>query len=220
MKKLLLLTSLLFSIILFGQNDFRAGYYIDNQGNKVEGFIKSVNLKSINDVSFRSFDFKKSLNQDAKKIDKLNVIEFGITDDIKLQRVKAKIDDVNLDKDFGYYKEFTVKELYVFLNVLVEGSATLYSYEGGQGTKYLYKVQDKDDVAKQLLYKKYFKSPNMLDENNVFRQQLFYNVKCDDQTYNDFLNVKYIESELVAIHGKTTSTKRSSYNILVTPTFR
>ena len=213
MKKLLLVATLFFSIALTAQSDFRAGYYIDNQGNKVEGFLKSANFRAVNDLAFRNFEFKKDLDQNAKKIDKFNVIEFGFTDDVKYQKIKAKIDDLNLDTDFGYYKEFTVKEEYVFLNVLVEGSATLYSYEGGHGTKYLYKIQDKDDVAKQLLYKKFLKSSNMIDENNVFRQQLFYNVKCENQTYTDFLNVKYVQSELVPLFVNYNKCQNSPYTV-------
>ena len=68
MKKLLLVATLFFSIALIAQSDFRAGYYIDNQGNKVEGFLKSANFRAVNDLAFRNFEFKKDLDQNAKKI--------------------------------------------------------------------------------------------------------------------------------------------------------
>ena len=213
MRKNLLLITLLFSLTLFAQDKYRAGYYIDNQGNRVEGYLKSADYDAINDIGFRQLEFKTDLNQDAEKVEKFNVVEFGYNGQMKIQKMKAKIDNVNLNTDFGYYKEFTTKEANVFLKVLVEGQATLYSYDAGYGTKYLYKIQGKNDAATQLLYKKYLKSSNMLEENNTFRQQLFYNIKCEDQTYNDFLNVKYEENELVSLFSNFNKCQNEIYTV-------
>lgn len=52
MKKLLILTALLFSVQLFSQEDFKKGYYVDNQGFKTEGYLRSSNFRTYNEESF------------------------------------------------------------------------------------------------------------------------------------------------------------------------
>lgn len=199
---LLLLSTMLLSSALFAQKDYESGYYISNDGVKSEGYIKTSNFRMANDESFNGLDFKKSLDQDAIKIDKSAVSEFGVDQKIKIQKRKALIDDVSFFKDYSYEKSFSLQEKVVFLNVLVEGNATLYSYDGGQGIKYLWKKVDQDDIVKQFLYKKYYKSASLLTENNTFREQLFNNIKCTNQTYPDFLNLKYDKTAFVAIFDK------------------
>lgn len=200
MKKLLFIScTFLFSLILSAQNDFKKGYYISNEGIRIEGFIKTSNFKLVNDESLNDLDFKKSLDQEATKINKSSVSEFGVDQEIKIQKRKALIDDVSFFKDYSNEKSFSLQEKIVFLNVLVEGNATLYSYDGGQGIKYLWKKVDQDDIVKQFLYKKYYKSATSLTENNTFREQLFNNVKCPNQIFSDFLNVKYDKDVLISI---------------------
>jgi hypothetical protein len=199
MKKLLLFTTLFSFTILFAQDEFKKGYYIDNFGIKIEGFIKTSNFRTYNDNSFTAFEFKKELNQTIQTIEKANVSAFGAGLEVKYQKRKALIDDVSFFDDNNNDKNFTVQEKTVFLNVLVEGLATLYSYDGGQGTKYLWTIAGQDEVAKQFLYKQYYKSKTNLAENNTFREQLFNHVKCPNQTFNDFLKVKYEEGELIAL---------------------
>ena len=116
MKQLLLFFSFLFSSALFAQNDFKEAYYIDNQGKKTEGFIKNSNFNNINEFTFQNLEFKKNLDQKSEKIAKSTITEFGFVGDVKYVKTKAKIDDVNLSSDFGSIKEFTVKEVVVFLN--------------------------------------------------------------------------------------------------------
>lgn len=154
---------------------------------------------NFNNDSFSTFEFKKDLNEDLQKIEKLNVSEFGTESDVKFQKMKVKLDDVSFFGALGYDKEFSVKEVTVFLNVIVEGKANLYSYDSGNGVKYFYKLTDSDEVAKQLLYKKYYRLTSIVNENNDFREQLFNKIKCPYQTFNDFLNVKYDKDELLAL---------------------
>ena len=215
MKKLSLFIGLLFSVLLFAQDNFKKGYYIDNQGLKKEGYLRSSDFRTYNEDSFRNFNFKKDLNETTEKIDKMNVTEFGSESDIKVQKTRVRMDDGSLFKNYNNEKEFSVVERTVFLNVLVEGNANLYSYDGGNGIKYFYKANDKEEIAKQLLYKKYYKFAQNLDENNAFRQQLYYSIKCENQTFADFLNVTYDEKELIALftnYNKCTNAPFVVYN--------
>jgi hypothetical protein len=211
MKTLLLFSVLSFSSLLFAQSDFQKGYLINNQGDKMEGYLKSSNYRTFSDASFSDFEFKKELDQPIQKIEKFNVTEFGTAGEVKYQKMKAMIDDVDFFKEHSNEKGFLVREETVFLKVLVEGKATLYSYDGGKGIKYLWKIADSGEVAKQFLYKKYFRTNVNLTENNIFREQLFNHVKCPNQTYKDFLNVKYEKDELVSLFKNYNKCSNSSF---------
>lgn len=211
MKKLLFIScTFLFSVFLSAQNDFKKGYYINNEGVRTEGFIKTSNFKLVNDESVISLDFKGSLDQESIEINKSSISEFGADQEIKMQKITALLDDVSFFKDYTNEKSFSLQEKTVFLNVLVEGNATLYSYDGGKGIKYFWRRVDKEDIAKQLLYKKYYNSATKLTENTTFREQLFNNVKCPNQTFSDFLNVKYDKDVLISIFNNYNKCSNSN----------
>lgn len=199
MKKLLLLNTLLFSVLLFGQKDFRQGYYINNQGLKVEGYIKSNTFKTSNDPSFSNFEFKIASNQPIQNIEKSVVREFGSGLDLKFVKMKALVDDVSFFNKSNNSKDFTVTEKTVFLNVIVEGKATLYAYDGGQGVKYLWKKEGDEEVVQQFLYKQYYQASMNLASNATFKDQLFKNLSCQNQTASDFSKVQYDKEELISI---------------------
>ena len=199
MKNFLSTIALLFCVLVSAQSDFKKGYYINNEGVKTEGYIKYSNFKAINDASFTSLEFKKDVDQEVIKIEKFNITAFGCGKEVKYQKLTALIDDVSFFRDYGIEKNFSLKEKTVFLNVLVEGNATLYSYDNGQGVKYLWKMAGDEGKAKQLLYKRYNKSNLNLTDNNTFREQLFNHVKCPNQTFSDFLKIKYEKDELVSL---------------------
>jgi len=210
-KTLFLLTALQFYFVALAQNDFRKGYFIDNQGVKKEGYLKSSNFRTFNDDYFKNFEFKIDLEQPEQTIEKFDVTEFGIENEVKYQKMKAMLDNVSFFKEYTDGEHFLVKEKTVFLEVLLEGKATLYSYDGGQGTKYLWKIADEGEVATQFLYKHYFKKPKMnQSENSTFREQLFNHVRCPGQKYKYFLNVKYDEQELIALFKKYNNCNKSS----------
>ncbi|WP_026978200.1 hypothetical protein [Flavobacterium tegetincola] len=213
MKKLLLLNALLFSVLLFGQNDFKKGYYIDNQGIRVEGYLKTFSFGKSNDDSFENLDFKKDLNATTEKISKNTITTFGFGTDLKYQKMTVQLDDTNLFKDFSSDKDFLLKTKVVFLNVLMEGKANLFGYEGINGTKFFYSITSEKAPAKQLLYKKYYKSGKYLTESTDFREQLFKNVMCSDQTFNDFLTIKYSQDSLLKVFSKYNSCNNSSTTV-------
>ena len=214
MRKLLLFTTLLFSVVLCAQNDFQKGYYIDTQGVKTEGYLKLLKFKTYDEDSFKDLDFKKNLNDPTEKIQIHLISEFGFGMDIKYQKTNVLLDDTNLYSEYGSDKNFSTKPKTLFLNVLVEGGlATLYSYEGQNGTKYFYKIANNKNKTQQLLYKKYYKSEKSLVENNAFREQLFNDLKCPNQTFSDFLTIKYNKEDLVKAFSNYNSCMNSTSSI-------
>lgn len=214
MNKLLLVIGLLFSVALCAQNDFHKGYYINNEGTKTEGFLKLSSFKTYNENSFTHLDFKKELSTSTEQIQVSLINEFGFGTDIKYQKINVLLDDTNLLSEFGSDKNFSTKPTTLFLNVLVEGGlATLYSYDGQNGIKYFYKIAANKNKTQQLLYKKYYKSDKILTENNTYREQLFTDLKCPNQTFTDFLTIKYTKEDLIKLFSNYNSCMNSTSNI-------
>lgn len=213
MKKLLLLNALLFSVLIFAQKDFKQGYYINNQGLKVEGYIKSASFKNCNDNSIPFFEFKKASNQSVQRIEKSDITEFGSGLELKFVKMKALLDDVSFFNKSNNDKDFTVEEKTVFLNVLLEGKATLYTYDSGQGVKFLWKKDDGSEVAQQFLYKQYYQASLNLASNNTFKDQLFKNLSCKNQTISDFSKVQYDKEELISVFEKYNKCNSSSSKV-------
>ncbi|MEL1243960.1 hypothetical protein AAEO56_06765 [Flavobacterium sp. DGU11] len=87
----------------------------------------------------------------------------------------------------------------VFLNILVEGASTLYSYRQSDGIKYFYSVNNKKDYPEQLVYKKYKQTESTIAENKQFRQQLFNNINCENKGIEEFTNINYSEDTFVKL---------------------
>lgn len=95
----------------------------------------------------------------------------------------------------------------VFLNVVVAGEASLYSYLSDKGTKFFYEVSGKNVALNQLVYKQYMVNQGNIGENNQFRQQLFNDVNCDGATVSKFANLQYIQSDLEKVFTRYNSCK-------------
>lgn len=108
-------------------------------------------------------------------------------------------------------KRAVFKEKELFLKVLVEGKASLYSYEDGSIKKYFYK-KDSSQVN-QLIFKKYLTADGKIDENNMFRQQLWTTLNCKDLSIKNVQNINYDESDLVDFFIKYNNCENAQSNV-------
>ncbi len=196
MKYLYLLYLILLTSVSFSQSKFEKGYYIDNKGNKKEGYIRLIDFEKINEID--KLDFKSSKSSKNDKIDLTTINEIGIGSELKLIKVSLQIDDINFYKDYKVGKELDLKNITAFLNVEIEGKASLYSFASSFGKKFFYKLSDQDKGIVQLVYKKYLSEDNV-KVNTYFRNQLFNDVKCENQVFNDFLNLEYNKEQLLKV---------------------
>ena len=147
---------------LVAQTEYKEGYFINNEGNKISGLIKSFDW-SDNPNSFR---FKESVDSEVKSKKLEDVQEFGILSEAKYKRVIVKMEQSNLDmRDVNCNREFYFEQDTVWLKVIVEGQVTLYEYVQSNFTKFFYQIKDND--IEPLLYKKYRKEVHtQMAENN------------------------------------------------------
>ncbi len=174
------------------QINFKKGYYITNNGEKIECFIKDSDSKN----NPTKFEYKILEDSEVKTNTILNVQEFGIIDLLKFKRFTVKIDrsDV-LSNNLNQDRNPIFKEETLFLKVLVEGKATLFSFVDEYVYRYFYNVDN--SIVEQLVFKTYSNHNGYTVKNNFFRQQLFSNLKCNAITERNVLALDYNREDLV-----------------------
>ena len=125
MKKALVLVFALLTIQAFAQITFEKGYFIDNSDQRIECLIKNVDWRN----NPTNFQYKLNQNEEPVEAEITNVKEFGIYNSSKFLRRVVKIDR-STEETNKLSKERNPKfeEEQLFLKVLNEGKANLYSY--------------------------------------------------------------------------------------------
>ena len=191
-KHFLLCTLLFFSFHFYGQISFEKGYYIANDGQKIECLIKNVDWRSNPD----QFKFKLSELDEIKTATILTVKEFGITNNSKYIRANVKIDRSRQEVSrLSSDRSPNFKEEILFLKVLVEGNASLYRYSDKNIDKFFFK--NNSNQITQLVFKNYKKSDDKIGVNNLYKQQLYNNLTCVNFKQKRVNNLNYTEKSLV-----------------------
>lgn len=200
----------IFSINSFSQILFEKGYFIDNSGNKTECFIKNMDWKD----NPLEFEYKLTENDDVKIADIEFVKEFGVNSVSKYIRVIVDIDkSSNEIQKLSDKKQPIYSKEKVFLNVIIEGEASLYDYEHGNFKRYFYKVDT--SRIEQLIYKKYKVDVLKVGENTRFKQQLWSDLKCESISLANIKGVNYNKKDLYKlfeIYNESKNYKYTSFN--------
>jgi hypothetical protein len=177
----------------FCQIRFEKGYFIDNSGKRTECLIENKDWLN-NPEEFR---YKLNENDNPSKAIITEVAEFGIDNFSKYVRADVQIDSSlsNLN-EISIHREPEWLQKMVFLKVVVEGKADLYIYENQRITRRFFYTSPNDSTIRQLVYKKYVPDNVTLKENALFRQQLFTDVKCGNNSRAYFERISYKIDEL------------------------
>ena len=190
------------------QANFDKGYFIDNNGNKTTCLIKNMGWKE----TPTKFQYKLSENDDPKFATIKTVKEFGISKVFIYKRVTVLIDqyvEPGDKKQLDYTPQPNYKEKTIFLKVLIDGRASLYSYSGPGYQKFFYSF--KNIIPKQLFYKRYLLNNTTISENNQYKQQLFNNFKCETLSSKDALELSYSRKDLIKYFKKFNGCKGFEY---------
>jgi hypothetical protein len=203
-KQIFLLLIVLFSINSFSQILFEKGYYINNEGNKIEGLIKNIDWQN----NPTNFEFKSSELAQSETIKIESAQEFGTYNFNKYTRHTINIDrsseflnNISQEKN----PKFILETL--FLKVLIEGNANLLQYTDKSLNRYFFSV-NKSDLT-QLVYKSYENEDRKVLKNNEYKQQLFNSLKCDNISTSTLLSVDYNKKDLVKIFKKYNTCSNS-----------
>lgn len=179
---LILIFLLTFSSVSISQIVFEKGYFIDYADNKIECLIKNNDWRN----NPTSFQYKLSESAQTRRGALEEVKEFGIYGTSKYIKAIVQIDrarnEINV---ISSLKEPDFREEELFLKVLIEGKATLYSYQEPNFLRLFFRVPDKDIT--QLVFREY-KVYDRVSQNNQYKRQLASNLICTT------INTEYIDN--------------------------
>ncbi|ESU26515.1 hypothetical protein FLJC2902T_24860 [Flavobacterium limnosediminis JC2902] len=211
-KTAYLIIILFISSLINAQTKFEKGSYIDSNNIKIEGFIKNEDWRN----NPKEFEFKENENGTANIISIDNAKEFEITGinkyvraDVDIERSSNKLGYLGTNKDPQYVNER------LFLKQIVFGTSNLFKYEENGLEKFFYSVNN--SPVKQLIFIKYSVSSENNPEgkyeigdmltNDLFRRQLWMDVKCETTTQNDIKSTDYNTSDLTKYFKNYNSCK-------------
>ncbi|TCL68053.1 hypothetical protein EV196_102617 [Mariniflexile fucanivorans] len=181
----------------YSQISFDKGYYINNNNEKVECYIKNMDWKN-NPVEFL---FKLSENNEQQTATLKSIKEFGIYNYSKYIRITVNIDrSSNILENLSVNRNPDFNEEELFLKVLIEGKSNLYIYEDRNLVRYFYSTESKN--IEQLIFKRYNSTKNLIGENNRFKQQLLNDLKCESIRIKDIESLEYKKEDLMNFFTK------------------
>ncbi len=206
MKFILLLSLILLPLSAYSQITFEKGYWINNNNQRIDCFIKNMDWLS----NPTSFEYKLNQNDSVYKTSIESTKEFAIDHCTKYIRADVKIDRSSKNiNQLSSKKEPTFIQEQLFLKVLVEGNATLFSYIDGNITRFFFQKNNGDIY--QLVYKQYLASGINVVENNLFRNQLLKELSCTNIEFNQFRFLKYTENDLQKLFIDYNECSNSDY---------
>lgn len=198
----------LFATTLQAQIVFEKGYFVDDTDRKVNCQIRFVDEKN----TPQYFDYKLSDEGEIRRGGTDNVKEFTIDGIAKYVRATVDIDrssqeveHLTADRNPVFSKET------LFLNQLVAGEATLYSYSQNLIIKYYY--QKGGDEVTPLVYKAYKTKDNRVAYNIFYKQQLLDALICDDISRRQVESLRYYEKDLEKLFVAYNKCKQSAYTV-------
>ena len=218
---LLLLT--IFSFASFGQMEFEKGYLITTGNQRKDCLIKNEEWK--NNPS--EFTYKLAETATPETGNLKSVQEFGITNTCKYVNANVKIDLQTKPAVSAKNEVIPVwSRERLFLKVLLEGKAKLYSYDAGKLKRFFYSLKDTSII--QLTYLEAYVNSTLI-KNTGYQQQLWSGVKEPMATMTSIKAINYNEKDLTkyfkdynnSFGGNTAelaqSKRKSYFNLKLTP---
>jgi hypothetical protein len=172
---------LTFSQSVIAQTDFKSGYFINNDGEKVSCLILEEKWKN-NPTTF------------FYKLDKSGDIQTGNLKDIKAFGVDSLFKFVRKDK---FLPRETLDQP-VFLNVLLEGKVSVYHYRSKSANVFFYK-KDGEKTIYELQYRYSARRVGDAVTQNKFRGQLYEAFGSNKLDLEKIKNVKYNRNDILNI---------------------
>ena len=197
-KQHLLSTLLTFvSFSCLAQIQFEKGYFIDNNGERVDCQIRNQDW----DISPDRIKYKLSEEGDVRDLDLSEMAGFSVGNYIKYTRFITNVDMSSDNPSTLSQKRGPDLVVDTFLlKSEVEGLANLYSLHKYSRVRYYYSVDGSE--LEPLIYKKYAKTYNTRTENKTYIQQLKNKLSCHQISARDFNQTRYSKSSLLKLFKK------------------
>lgn len=186
MKRVLMVIVLLNVLLVSAQSPLKKGYYIDNNGNKTEGFIKDVDWNQ----NPKSFWFTTTENGNLSEIAIAQASYFQVEGGQAFRRFSVSIDPASdTASQLDDFPDFRLATETVFLRVLLSSEASLYEYVGGSNIRFY--LATGNGQPELLSYKMYLTETNEIKTVRRYRQQLYTALPCADIRMSDIAHLEY-----------------------------
>lgn len=210
-KKTILWVILFTCSISFAQTEFLKGSYMTINGSEVTCYILNEEWNEPPDA----ITYKKELTGEPITLAVKAISSFRIDGITSYVKSRTNI-DMSPDRtdNLNNVKVPDWERRTMMLKTLVEGNASLYSYENEGLKRYFYSTEGSTSKIEQLVYKRYIDKTTVIviAHNNFFKQQLvnaFFSCQAIDK--NEILNLSYDERTLMKIFEKYNSCKNESF---------
>lgn len=184
------------------QIEYEEGYFIDNTGSKKACLIRYEDWK----LNPSQFTYKLHIDEEPQKGDLATVQEFGRIGDFKYIRKKVKVDQSSeIISKLSTKRNAEFEEATVFLKVLIEGNASLYTLENMNRRFYFYATDNRP--IEQLVHKQYKTRDDKIGTNNYFRQQLGNAFNCSNPSKKEIDRTKYKQGSMLRLFRKYNTCK-------------
>ncbi|MDD4372698.1 MAG: autotransporter outer membrane beta-barrel domain-containing protein [Bacteroidales bacterium] len=207
MKKLLLLV-VFFTIFYaksYAQIIFENGYFINEADEKIVCLIKNIDWRN----NPTEFEYMIPPNQTVQRATIETVKEFGIDNVSKYIRAKTKMDrSSDHVSAMSAERKPIFNEEILFLKVLIEGKASLFTYVNGNLIRFFFNYDDSE--IEQLVYKRYL-IENKIDRNDYYKHQLLINLECEGLGLKEVEHLNYTKRDLEKLFIKYNECTGSDY---------
>lgn len=182
-----------FTIFAYGQTNFVPGYIIDNNGEKISGFIDYRNW----DINPSEINFKRDLEKVDGNYFPQSIKEFGVENDVYISAAtELELSPRNLNNLSDSAKLHLKKET-VFLQALVLGEKSLYRHMTKSGFENFYIKQGNEiTLLEYKKYKKYIQGKLVVKEIKNYANQLNAYLDHCKQIGKSLNNLKYNNKDL------------------------
>ncbi|TQD40146.1 porin family protein [Haloflavibacter putidus] len=202
---------LTFGYGLYAQTEYKKGFYINDFGNKVDGYIKYEDWK----YTPTTFEYRETPSSSTKIIAIDDAKLFAFDNFKEYERFTVKLDtSATKLKDLDFERNPLFKEKTIYLEKLTDGNAKLYVYSSSKtNNKYFYSKGS--GTPQQLVFKEYMVSKNgntpKLAVNEYYKQQILNSLDCETITTRKVTGLDYKERNLKKIFEDYNSCKDENY---------
>lgn len=208
MKNTIKLLLLLTTMTSFSQIEFEKGYYITNDGTKIDCLIRNVAWE----YNPNEFDYKLNETDNYKVAKISDVKEFNVANAYKFVRYTTNVNISKLDMErVDLFKDPKLEVKTIFLKVIDQGNATLYEYVANNKRTYYFSTEP-HEKAELLVFKEYNYDESTLKENNFYKQQLSTILVSEKLNQTDFVELQYTKDKLSKLFAKYNDNKKTQGN--------
>ncbi|GAA0757839.1 hypothetical protein [Psychroflexus lacisalsi] len=130
---------LLFCIQINAQNIFKKGYFLNNSGDTITGYIKDFSWNN----NPEEILFKSDLSDSQIKFLPKDIKHFEIYGEVKYKSAQVDIDiSGNSSSLISENRSPSFVKQHLFLKILEEGQANLYQYRDRNTIKYFFSTEE------------------------------------------------------------------------------